>query len=74
MLLFCHFRFNPHLKSAASAIGKTVVDCNEAYTAKTASWTGEIGKIGGAKTITSQGVTVDRDLNGARGRGHSEGP
>ncbi len=66
MLSFCHFRFKQRLKSAA-AIGKTVVDCNEAYTSKTASWTGEIKKMGGAKTITSQGVTVDRDLNGARG-------
>jgi putative transposase len=36
-------------------------------TSKTASWTGEMKKIGGAKTITSNGVTVDRYINGARG-------
>lgn len=34
---------------------------------KTASWTGEIKNIGGSKTITSDGLTLDRDLNGARG-------
>ena len=42
---------------------------NEAYTSKTCSWSGEIiAKLGGRKTITgSDGVSVDRDLNGARG-------
>jgi len=44
-----------------------VLRVNETYTSKTANWTGEMKKIGGAKTITSNGVTVDRDLNGARG-------
>lgn len=39
----------------------------EEYTSKTASWTGEIVNIGSRKTITSNGVTVGRDLNGARG-------
>jgi hypothetical protein len=30
-----------------------------AYTSRTASWTGELNQIGGAKTITSGGITVD---------------
>ncbi|WP_218139721.1 transposase [Allochromatium warmingii] len=48
-------------------IGKVVLRVNEACTSKTASWTGEILPIGGAKTISSGGVTVNRDINGARG-------
>jgi putative transposase len=67
MLTWGHFRFKQRLKSAAARIGKTVMDVNEAYTSKTASWTGEMKKIGGAKQITSGGITVDRDVNGARG-------
>jgi putative transposase len=67
MLTWGHFRFKQRLKSAAARIGKVVLDVNEAYTSKTASWTGEIKKIGGAKQITSGGITVDRDVNGARG-------
>jgi putative transposase len=45
----------------------TLLDVCEAYTSKTASWTGEIKQIGGAKIIKSGGLVVDRDLNGARG-------
>lgn len=67
MLGFAFFRFGMRLESAAKAAGKTVLRVNEAYTSKTASWTGEIVKIGSAKKITSQGVTLDRDVNGARG-------
>jgi len=44
-----------------------VLRVNEAYISKTASWTGELKTIGGAKFITSNGVTVERDINGARG-------
>ncbi len=36
---------------------------------KTVSWTGELVKIGGSKTIRSKidGQSMDRDINGARG-------
>jgi putative transposase len=67
MLTWKHFQFKQRLKSAAARIGKTVLDVCEAYTSKTASWTGEIKQIGGAKIIKSGGLVVDRDLNGARG-------
>jgi len=67
MLTFAHFRFRQRLKSLAARCGSVVIDVCEAYTSKTASWTGEIKKIGGAKQISSHGETVDRDLNGARG-------
>jgi putative transposase len=49
-------------------LGKVVIDQNEAYTSKTASWTGELfPKLGGAKYIKSGGLVVDRDYNGSRG-------
>ena len=47
-----------------------VIDCNEAYTSKTVSWTGEvIDNLGGSRVIKSPstGLKMDRDLNGARG-------
>jgi len=68
MLTLSHFRFKQFLKSKAFEAGKLVVDVNEAYTTKTASWSGEIVNVGGSKTIRgSDGVTMDRDYNGARG-------
>jgi putative transposase len=46
-----------------------VLEVNEAYTSKTVSWNGEIIRnLGGAKVIkSSDGKTMNRDLNGARG-------
>ena len=67
MLTFSHFRFKQYLKYKADAYGKTVMEVNEAYTSITASWTGEIINIGSNRYIRSQGITVDRDINGARG-------
>ena len=67
MMTLAHFRFKQRLKAAAIAAGKRVQDVCEAYTSKTASWTGEIVRIGGAKVIRSNGVSMDRDYNGARG-------
>ena len=67
MLTFSHYRFKQYLKYKAEAYGKNVIEVNEAYTSKTASWTGEVVKIGGSRFIRSQGITVDRDINGARG-------
>ncbi len=67
LLGYSFFKFGQRLESAAKRVGKTVLRVNEAYTSKTASWSGEIKPIGEAKKITSRGITVDRDLNGARG-------
>ena len=47
--------------------GKVVINQNEAYTSKTASWTGEVKNVSGAKYIKSGGLVVDRDYNGSRG-------
>jgi len=40
---------------------------DESYTTKTHSVTGEVIEIGSADKITSQNITLDRDINGARG-------
>ena len=42
---------------------------NEAYTSKTCSWSGEIvPNLGGRRVVAgSDGVRVNRDINGARG-------
>ena len=42
---------------------------NETYTSKTCSWSGEIiARLGGRKKIKgSDGMELDRDLNGDRG-------
>lgn len=68
MLSLAHYRFAQRLEWKASSLGKTVLRVNEAYTSKTASWTGEIVQnLGGAKRIKSGGLVVNRDINGARG-------
>ncbi len=70
MLTLSHYEFKTFLKWKAWENSKLVIDCNEAYTSKTVSWTGEIVQnLGGAKTIKSQatGLKMDRDANGARG-------
>ncbi|MFM6454613.1 MAG: zinc ribbon domain-containing protein, partial [Planktothrix sp.] len=70
MLTLSHYEFKQFLKWKAWENNKVVIDCNEAYTSKTVSWTGEIIKnLGGAKTIKSNStpLKMDRDLNGARG-------
>ncbi|MEZ2225507.1 RNA-guided endonuclease InsQ/TnpB family protein [Microcoleus sp.] len=70
MLTLSHYEFKNFLKWKAWENSKLVIDCNEAYTSKTVSWTGEIVKnLGSARTIKSvtTGLKMDRDLNGARG-------
>jgi len=69
MLSWAHYRFEMFLKHKAFETGKVVFDCNEAYTSKTVSWTGEIiSNLGGKKVIIGgDGFRMDRDINGARG-------
>jgi len=67
MMTFAHYRFQEFLKFKAKSLGKVVLNQNEAYTSKTASWTGEVKNVGGAKYIKSGGLVVDRDFNGSRG-------
>ena len=42
MLTLSHYEFKTFLKWKAWENSKLVIDCNEAYTSKTVSWTGEI--------------------------------
>ncbi len=67
MLTWAHYQFKIRLKNKALELGKKVIDVCEAYTSKTVSWTGEIKNVGGSRVISSGGITLDRDLNGARG-------
>ncbi len=67
MLTWAHYQFKVRLKNKALEFGKKVIDVCEAYTSKTVSWTGEIKNVGGSRVISSSGITLDRDLNGARG-------
>lgn len=69
LLTFAHYRFQQFLRWKCWQRGKTLVLVNEAYTSKTCSWSGEIiARLGGRKKIKgSDGVELDRDLNGARG-------
>ena len=69
MLNLGHSEFRELLKYKANRYGKKLIIVSEAYTTKTVSWTGEIvEKVGGRKIIKSkEGITLDRDINGARG-------
>jgi putative transposase len=69
MLTLSHYRFKEVLRWKAWQHSKKLVEVCEAYTSKTVSWTGEIVKVGGSEKIKSPstGITMDRDLNGARG-------
>lgn len=61
-------RFRDRLKHKASLLGKTVKIVCESYTSKTHNVTGEvISNLGGRKTIESEGIKIDRDINGALG-------
>lgn len=67
MLTYGFFKFSQRLETKAKELGKHVYRGSEAYTSKTASWTGEIKNISSAKTIKSNNIVMDRDINGARG-------
>ena len=69
LLTLRHYGFKQFLLHKAREFGKQVFIVNEAYTSKTCSWSGEIiPNLGGRKRVTgSDGVSLDRDINGARG-------
>lgn len=69
MLTLSHYRFKEFLRWKSWQYNKKLIEVCEAYTSKTVSWTGEIVKVGGSETIKSPstGISMDRDLNGARG-------
>lgn len=69
MLGLGHSKFRSRLESKAKSEKKTVIIQDESYTSKTCSWSGEIiPNLGGQKRVrSSDGVSMDRDVNGARG-------
>ena len=69
MLCYSYGRFAAKLQSKAEQWKNVlVVRCSEAWTSKTASWNGFIDeKLNNKKHISSDGITLDRDVNGARG-------
>ena len=69
MLGLAHSKFRARLQAKAATEQKSVIVQNEAYTSKTCSWSGEIiQNLGGRKRVHgSDGVSMDRDVNGARG-------
>lgn len=68
LMTFSFARFRDRALAKALELGKNVILVDEAYTSKTHALTGEvITNLGGRKTITSQRVTLDRDVNGALG-------
>ena len=68
MLDLNHYKFKLKIKWYAKKYGKHIVDCNESYTSKTRSWDGFIdNSLGSKKIISDSNISVDRDINGARG-------
>ena len=60
------YEFGERLRQKCMERGVLLFRCNEAYTSKTNSFTGELMNIGSRKSFVYEGVTVDRDINGAR--------
>lgn len=68
MLTWAHYRFKQFLKCKAEEYSCAVLEVSEAYTSKTCSGCGKINRIGGSAILEcSCGLTIDRDINGARG-------
>lgn len=67
MLGLKHYQFEMMLKWSTRKNGKEVIICNEAYTSKTQSWNGKIINVNSKKVIKEESLSVDRDINGARG-------
>ena len=60
------YEFSRRLEMKCREYGVRLIRCNEAYTSRTNSFTGEIMNIGSRKCFDYDGVTVNRDINGAR--------
>lgn len=68
MLSLRAFDFKQKLKWACQKFNKLFIETTEEYTSKTCSWNGFIkNNLGGNKIIKDNNISMDRDLNGARG-------
>jgi len=62
------YKFKTLLKHHCLKYGKQLLNSTEEYTSKTRSWNGIIDdKLSGKKIIKDDNISVDRDINGARG-------
>lgn len=67
LLGFRFYEFSQRLANKCAEKGASLIRCNEAYTSNTNSFTGEImPKLGNKEWFKYDGVTVNRDINGAR--------
>ena len=60
------YEFGERLRVKCEEYGVTLLRVNEAYTSKTNSFNGDVFNIGSRSSFVYDGVTVDRDINGAR--------
>ena len=60
------FEFAERLQTKCREKGIVLIRCNESYTSKTNSFDGSIMNIGSKSSFKYKGITVDRDINGAR--------
>jgi len=68
MLSLRAFDFKQKLKWICLKFNKLFIETTEEYTSKTCSWNGIIkNNLGGNKVIKDNNISMDRDLNGARG-------
>lgn len=66
MLSYRFYDFGERLSQKCVDYGVTLYRVNESYTSKTNSFSGELMKIGGKESFKYDGITVNRDINGAR--------
>jgi len=66
MLSLRSFEFEQRLQNKCNERGVQLIRCNEAYTSKTNSFTGEIFNIGSREWFNYNGVRINRDINAAR--------
>ena len=67
MMSFRFYDFAQKLERLCVEQGGICIRCNEAYTSKTNSFSGEVmDRLGSKRRFIYNGVEVDRDLNGAR--------
>lgn len=71
MLQLKHYLFKERLKSKCEIMSSTIDICSEEYTSQTCGLCGGITKVEGASVFKCQycGVTIGRDINGARNIG-----
>jgi putative transposase len=67
MMGLCHYKFKLRLAWMCRKYGKRLIEVNEAYTTQTQSWDGKRQHVDQANVISDGTITMDRDINGARG-------